>query len=144
VVKDYLVFIDEMLGKGQYGQVCKAKLVSEAKSKTAKILNQLQSRNKREHEGIQHAWDGKWIPPIETEEREMDESDNNNNNNNNDNNNNDNNNNNNNTISNSTIDDIYNDMIKKDTNEKKKSTKIRKCIFQEWTIPLPRKNSNKT
>jgi ribonuclease HI len=27
-----------MLGKGQYGQVCKAKLVSEAKSKTAKIF----------------------------------------------------------------------------------------------------------
>lgn len=38
MVKDYLVFIDEMLGKGQYGQVCKAKLVSEAKSKTAKIF----------------------------------------------------------------------------------------------------------
>lgn len=37
-VKQYLVFLDEHLGKGQYGQVCRAKLQAEAKQKDAKIF----------------------------------------------------------------------------------------------------------
>jgi hypothetical protein len=78
-------------------------------SKTAKVLNQLQSRNKRENEGIQHAWNGKWIPP-ETEDNETNKNENDPENNNI-------------AVSNSNIDDIYNDMIKNDKNENKKSTK---------------------
>ena len=38
VVKDYLVFQNEHLGKGQYGHVCKARLQSEAKKKDAKVF----------------------------------------------------------------------------------------------------------
>lgn len=37
-VKGYLVFLEEHLGKGQYGQVCRAKLATEAKKKDAKIF----------------------------------------------------------------------------------------------------------
>ena len=37
LVKNYVVFTDDFLGKGQYGQVCKAKLVTEIKDKNAKI-----------------------------------------------------------------------------------------------------------
>ena len=36
-VKGYLVFLEEQLGKGQYGQVCRAKLASEIKLKGSKI-----------------------------------------------------------------------------------------------------------
>lgn len=77
-------------------------------SKTAKILNQLQSRNKRENEGIQHAWNGKWTPPSDENDNNKNENDNNDNNDS--------------IVTNSTIDDIYKDMIKNDNNEKKKST----------------------
>lgn len=37
-VKGYLVFLEEHLGKGQYGQVCRAKLAADAKKKNAKIF----------------------------------------------------------------------------------------------------------
>jgi hypothetical protein len=36
-VAQYTVFMDEQLGKGQYGVVCKAKLATEVKDKDAKI-----------------------------------------------------------------------------------------------------------
>jgi hypothetical protein len=82
-------------------------------TKTAKILNQLQSRNKRESEGIQHAWNGKWVPP-ETDEysnitskKENDDNTNNTNNLN-------------------SIDDIYKDMIKNENDDKKKTKKVAK------------------
>ena len=38
IVKSYVVFNDEFLGKGQYGSVCKAKLVSEVKKKDARVF----------------------------------------------------------------------------------------------------------
>ena len=37
LIKNYVVYIDDHLGKGQYGQVCKAKLATEAKDKNAKL-----------------------------------------------------------------------------------------------------------
>jgi hypothetical protein len=37
LVNDYVVFLDEFLGKGQYGSVCKARHVSEVKKPDAKI-----------------------------------------------------------------------------------------------------------
>jgi hypothetical protein len=36
-VQDFLVFLDERLGKGQYGAVCKARLKKEHKKKDAKV-----------------------------------------------------------------------------------------------------------
>lgn len=76
-------------------------------TKTAKILNQLKSRNKRENEGIQHPWNGTWVPP-ETDDYTMNkiESHDNNNFNN--------------------IDDVYNDMIKNENDDKKKTKKTTK------------------
>ena len=32
LIKGFIVYLDEFLGKGQYGQVCKAKKASEAKN----------------------------------------------------------------------------------------------------------------
>ena len=34
-VQNYTVYMDEVLGKGQYGQVCKARLTSESKNPDA-------------------------------------------------------------------------------------------------------------
>mgnify|MGYP000197186316 CR=1 FL=1 len=36
LVKGYLVFVEERLGKGQYGEVCKARLASEIQNKDCK------------------------------------------------------------------------------------------------------------
>lgn len=38
VIKDYQVHLDEFLGKGQFGIVCKARLVAEAKNPNAKVF----------------------------------------------------------------------------------------------------------
>lgn len=38
LVKNYVVYTDEFLGKGQYGIVCKAKLASEVKDPNAKVF----------------------------------------------------------------------------------------------------------
>lgn len=32
LIKNYVVYVEENLGKGQYGSVCKAKLASEVKN----------------------------------------------------------------------------------------------------------------
>ena len=37
LIKGYMVFVGDHLGKGQYGQVCKAKQATEIKIKNAKI-----------------------------------------------------------------------------------------------------------
>ena len=37
LIKGFIVYLDEFLGKGQYGQVCKAKKASEAKNENCKI-----------------------------------------------------------------------------------------------------------
>ena len=110
-----------------------AKVESIIGSRTAKILNQLQSRNKRENEGIQHAWGGKWIPPEENEKINNENNIENNDL----------------AISNSNINDIYYDMIQNDNNEKKqkkvekkpkkasdgiatKSTKVNKKLMENF------------
>ena len=38
LIKGYVVFLDQNLGKGQFGQVCKAKLATELKDKNAKTF----------------------------------------------------------------------------------------------------------
>jgi hypothetical protein len=36
LIKGYMVYMNDHLGKGQYGQVCKAKLATEVKKKNSK------------------------------------------------------------------------------------------------------------
>jgi hypothetical protein len=38
LVKDYHVYLEQNLGKGQYGIVCKARLAAESKNKDCKVF----------------------------------------------------------------------------------------------------------